>query len=95
MAAAEWYNPKYAAKQVLTHMIVANENVKKDSESTVIKFSMAQSHTVEEVENPWVIWDSGLTIVLAKKKSMIEDIKKCKVTMCSNGGKRSIEEEGY
>ena len=54
-------------------MVMVEENVEKenksgeDNESTVIRFSCAQTHTVEKVENPEVIWDSGSTIVLAKK----------------------------
>ena len=82
-------------------MVMVEENVKKenksgeDNESTVIRFSCAQTHIVEKVENPEVIWDSGSTMVLAKKKSMLESITKWKVMMCYNGGNRSIEGEGH
>ena len=54
-------------------MVLVEENVKKDNksgednESMAVRFSCSQTHTVEKVDNPEVIWDSGSTIVLAKK----------------------------
>ena len=93
LAADEWFKPKYAAKHNHTQMVIDDDVTKENDESNVVVFSGAQTHIIEKIEDPEVIWDSGSTVVLAKHKSMLEKIKRFKVTMCSNCLNRSIEEE--
>ena len=73
-------------------MVLVGENVDKEdnkseeaNESKVVRCSCAQIHDIEKVEDTTVIWDSGSTIVLTKRKSILDNIKNCKATMCSNG----------
>ena len=40
-----------------------------------------------------MIWDSRSIITLAKYGNFLEYIKRCKVTMCSDGSNRNIEEQ--
>ena len=102
LPSAEWFNTEYAKKHNHTQMVLKDVSEKvvesseiKEETETVVRFSGAQTHTINKIENPEVIWDSGSPIVLAKKISMLQDIKPCQVRMCSNGGNRTIEEEGY
>ena len=63
-----------------TQVIVIEENVVKDNEETktdkikMVVFSGAQIHIVNTFDDPEVIWDSGSTIILAKRKSILTKI---------------------
>ena len=64
-------------------MVRFEEDLVKDIDKSKMVFSGAHTHIEENVEDPKVIWDSVSTI---------ENIQKCKVTMCLNGGSRAMEE---
>ena len=78
---------------VVIAQYLEQEDVLSDSD-TIMAFSGDQTVCVEDEKDPEVIWDSGSTITLAKERNFLEDIIQCKVTMCSNGSKRKIEEQG-
>ena len=70
------------------------EKVVSSNNDTKIVFSGAHIVRFEEEPDPEVIWDSGSTITLLKYEVLLEDIKRCKVTMCSNGGNINITQQG-
>ena len=50
-------------------MVLIDDDVtKEDNESKVFVFGGAQTHVIKKVEDPKLIWDSGSTIVLAKRE---------------------------
>ena len=75
---------------VVTVQYLDQEDVSSGNDLIMV-FSGAQTVRFEDEEDPEVIWDSGSKIALEKNKNLLEDIKGCKVTMCSNGGNKKIE----
>ena len=105
----KWFNPEFRknraeemkkkdsnATTTTTAVVTAQHLVNKVSfkEGKKRAFSGAQTIIVEKDRDPEVIWDFGSSITLEKNKYLLEDIKECKVTMCTNGGNRQITQEG-
>lgn len=76
----------------MTEQYLAEGNVSSDGEKIIV-FCGAQIVRFEDVEDPEIIWDSVLAMTLAKNKKLLDEIKRCKVTMCSSGGNRNIKKE--
>ena len=79
--------------KVVVAQYFVDEEVSIDNDTKMV-FSGAQTVRFEEELDPEVIWDSWSTITLAKDEVLLEDIKRCKVTMCSNGGNINITQQG-
>ena len=97
----KWFNPEFSKKRAeekkdsnatttTTAVVTAQhlENKVSFKEGTTRVFSGAQTVIIEKDQDPEVIWDCGSSITLAKNKKLLEDIKGCKVTMCTHGGNR-------
>lgn len=85
--AKEWYKPEYANKQSHTQFALVEEEASDENNESRMAFSGAKIiKKVEETDpEPEVILDSGSTITLVKRDEMLDNIKDCKVVMCSNG----------